>query len=125
MISERNRVFDAILVQWRRRFPEISQQEALADLWGQGIKTADTFRAFNKRLADAEDDRHNVWKHPDNFSGWHIGWVEDWKPGVLKFFATRTWRGSMQQINGFTTPKILRVAIETHVIEKPNGYTMP
>lgn len=125
MISKRNPVFDAILVKWRRRFPEISEEEALSDLWGQGIKTADTFRAFNKRLADAEDDRNKVWKHPNEFVGWHVGWVDQWKPGVLKFSATRKIFGAFEMVNGFTTPDVLRVAIETHVIEKPNGYTMP
>ncbi len=110
-----------MLPKWRAQFPSITEEEALRDLWHQGIQCNETFAAFNRRLAEIEDIEHNVVNHPNQLRGWHVGWVEDWKPEVLKYFATK----GCDAINGFIGLDVLRVAIETHVIKKPNGYTQP
>lgn len=125
--ADRNPIFQAALAQWRRRFPEISEQEALADLWGQGIRTDETFRAFQKRLADAEDDRHHVFKHPKEFAGWHIVSAEIYKPGIYRFCITgEKLRGAgKEMIHGFCAQNILTVAIEQKLCTRPNGFTLP
>lgn len=71
-------------------------------------------------------ERENcVVKHPDEFAGFHVGWVERYKPGVFRYFATRQIAGGVETRNGFVGDDVIRVAIETHVIQKPNGYTLP
>lgn len=115
-------LFKAALVQWRRQWPEISEQEALADLWSAGWKEDEAYRAYHLQMAEVEDRAHNVIKHPDELRWFHISCIEKWKPGVLRFMGTRSITGGVEAINGFVTPDILRTAIETHVIQKPDGY---
>lgn len=75
--------------------------------------------------AEALDRENAVVHHPDQFAGFHVGWVEPYKPGVFRYFATRQCKGEIEARNGFVRCDVLRVAIETGVIAKPNGYTLP
>lgn len=124
-MSERSPQFAEVLVLWRRQFPEITEQEALADLWHKGWRTDETKGALDARQLAQLNEDNGVVSHPDQLTGWHVGWVEEWKKGVLKFFATRSVSGGTESMNGFIGLDVLRVAIETHVIKKPNGYTLP
>lgn len=117
--------FQETLVLWRRQFPEITEQEALADLWSKGYMNEETRAAYDHRIMAGLNYENGVISSPDELTGWHVGWVEEWKKGVLKFFATRSIAGGTESMNGFIGLDVLRVAIETHVIRKPNGYTMP
>lgn len=117
--------FAEVLTHYRAQHPGISERDALWSLWHHGHLNNETFRVFNEVRAVIEYEEHNVWKHPDRFAGWHVGWAREYKPGVLKFFAMRSVRGGWEQREGYCSPDALRVAIETGVIEKPNGYTLP
>ena len=68
---------------------------------------------------------HNVIERPDDFAGWHVSCVHQWKPGVYSYMATQTIGVTVHCKNGYVRQDVLRVAIETGVIKKPNGYTMP
>lgn len=113
------------LVEWRRLFPEISEEEALADLFSKGVKTNQTYAAFAKRMAEAEDDRHNVFKHPFQFSGWHIASCRHYKHGIYQFSITRFTGSGAEMLNGFCAQDVLRVAIEQRICSKPNGFMLP
>lgn len=112
-----NQTLQFELARWRRQFPDISEEAALADLWHKGMRSQETYVAMNRRLAVQEDQAHGVVNNPDELRGWHCS-VEPWKPGVLKLFRTR----GMEAQSGFVSCDIFRVAIETGVCAKPDGY---
>ncbi len=80
---------EELTARWRVAYPTLSISEAHADLWGKGIKCDTTFRAFNQRLLEMENARHNVIESLEALDGWKIVRLERWKPGVVRFFAER------------------------------------
>ncbi len=109
---------DEALAAWRARYPEITERDAWADLWHQGVKCKRSFVAMNDRLMAQENAQRNVVEHPDQLAGWKVSSLRSHKPGVLRYTATK----AATCINGFVRCDVLRVAIETGVIEKPDGY---
>jgi hypothetical protein len=120
-----NAILTAALVQWRRQFPEITEDEALADLWCKDFKTNETYAAFMRQMADAEDDRYNIFKHPDQFAGWHVAIAQPYKHGVIKFEITQRIAGGVEKLMGFCKQDVLRVAIELKLCTRPNGFILP
>jgi len=117
--------YQEALVKWMRQFPDITEEEALADLWSQGVHCKETGDAFRRREIEAENRRHNVFDHPDWFRGYHVAAATKWKEGVLRFEATRQISVGWEMIIGFCSPDVLRVAIEQKICSKPNGFMLP
>jgi hypothetical protein len=115
----------AAVIQQQRRWPGLSEQEALADLWSHGIKDNDTYRGYYERMANAEDDDHNVFKHPSQFNGWHVAICELYKPKVYRFEISRWLNNGAEKRIGYCNQDILRVAIEQRLCTKPNGFMLP
>jgi hypothetical protein len=120
-----NELLKEAVVKWRRKFPEISEEEALADLFHRGWACDETWQAFNRREAESLDRQHNVIKDPREFAGWHIAGVELWKRVVYKFMRSRASRIGYEMEHGFCSQDVLRVAIEAHICQKPDGYVLP
>lgn len=113
--------FDAALVRWRRQFPEINEQDALADLWHKGWQNNRTFAALKERELQQLNDQHNVFEHPDQFTGWHVAVCRLHKRGVYQFHITRP----NEMLIGYCKQAILTQAIELKLCTKPNGFMFP
>ncbi len=87
--AEYEAMLPELTARWRAAYRTLSLQDAHADLWGKGIKCETTFRAFNQRLLEYENARHNVIESLDALTGWEVISLDRWKPGVVRFHATR------------------------------------
>ena len=77
-------------------------------------------REEERRRLDYES---SVFSRPEHFKGWHLAFCQEWKPGVVKFCVTqKTVDGRVHMRNGFCGHDILRVARETGLIAKSDGY---
>lgn len=117
-----NMELDAAVVQWMRRFPEISRDEALADLFNRGWRCNETYAALMRLEKAALDVEHGVIDSPDEFRGWHLAWSKPRKPGVLHGELTRQIAGGYELRHFFCSVDCLRVARELGLIARSDGF---
>lgn len=104
---------DAQLAHQRAKHPEISEDEALTDLFHLGLKCQRTYAAFRREERRSEDRAHGVIESIQELRGGIILSAPIVKPGVHRFTLFR--RNSEKEASlstGYCTQSELRVAIE-------------
>jgi hypothetical protein len=107
--------FEEALIIWMRAHAEISEVEAMADLFYFGFRNNKTYRASVDRKKAADDYENGVITHPDQLKGARVWMLEECNAHSFRIII----RTATSMTIGFVDRSVYRVAKELRLLGEP------